>query len=200
MNWGLGVFVVSVGLFVCFICGAMPLKMQRVVAWLVHKVKGSKDVFEFDQVEDCLWMGRRPLVEEDVELLRSKGVGLVLCVLEEREMVVGKDCIERKGIEMKVVHVPDFFAPSVHQIEESLHFIRNGLEKGVSVYIHCKGGKGRSAVIAICHLMHKYSWTRRQAYEFLRGKRSITGLDQWCGVRPQWRVIEQWRLHRIKQR
>ena len=44
-------------------------------------------------------------------------------------------------------------APSVEEIEEGVAFIKSFKEKNESVYIHCKAGRGRSALLVVCYLI-----------------------------------------------
>jgi protein-tyrosine phosphatase len=58
-----------------------------------------------------------------------------------------------------------------------------------TVYVHCNGGKGRSAVIVIAYLMKRYKLTREEAYRSLRAHRKIANLKSMFGLKPQWRVL-----------
>nr|CCA14620.1 conserved hypothetical protein [Albugo laibachii Nc14] len=85
----------------------------------------------------------------------------------------------------------DFSAPSLatikrfHQIVQSvlllegsfihLHscvsFIDTQITQGKTVYIHCKAGRGRSALIAIAFLLQNRRWELKQAIKFVTSKR-----------------------------
>ena len=47
----------------------------------------------------------------------------------------------------------DFQPPSVPAIQQGLEVIEEVRGRGNSVYLHCKAGKGRSAVVAACYLI-----------------------------------------------
>ena len=47
----------------------------------------------------------------------------------------------------------DFQPPSLDKIREGLEVIYQVKASGNSVYLHCKAGKGRSAVVAACYLI-----------------------------------------------
>ena len=47
----------------------------------------------------------------------------------------------------------DFQPPSLGNIRQSLEVIDQVKTTGNSVYLHCKAGKGRSAVVAACYLI-----------------------------------------------
>lgn len=58
---------------------------------------------------------------------------------------------------MKQLHLPtvDHFEPSASQITEAVRFIQDYKNRGEKVYVHCKGGHGRSASIAMCWMMNE---------------------------------------------
>ena len=47
----------------------------------------------------------------------------------------------------------DFQPPSLENIGQGLEVIDQVKTTGNSVYLHCKAGKGRSAVMAACYLI-----------------------------------------------
>ena len=47
----------------------------------------------------------------------------------------------------------DFQPPSLPCIQQGLDIIEQEKTSGQSVYVHCKAGKGRSAVVAACYLI-----------------------------------------------
>ena len=47
----------------------------------------------------------------------------------------------------------DFKPPSLPTIQEGLTIIEQMKANGHSVYVHCKAGKGRSAVVVACYLI-----------------------------------------------
>ena len=58
---------------------------------------------------------------------------------------------------MKQLHLPtvDHFEPTSSQITEAVRFIQDYKNRGEKVYVHCKGGHGRSASIAMCWMMNE---------------------------------------------
>ena len=64
-----------------------------------------------------------------------------------------------RGIERMHLNVPDFQAPSRAQIQQAVKFIDDCVLRGGTVYVHCNGGKGRSATVAACYLLkHEGAW------------------------------------------
>jgi protein-tyrosine phosphatase len=57
--------------------------------------------------------------------------------------------------------------------------------------LHCNGGKGRSAVIAIAVLMVLRGWTKEQAFAYVLARRAIANLPRLGGIMPQWQVLAE---------
>ena len=65
-------------------------------------------------------------------------------------------CQDWNSLGVKQLRLPtvDFDnAPSIPQIKKGLEFIEHFIEKGESVYVHCKAGRGRSVVLVMCYLI-----------------------------------------------
>ena len=68
-------------------------------------------------------------------------------------------CINRsESVALKWSHTTsnyhfDFTPPTLDSIKEGLQIITKAQSKKHTVYIHCKAGRGRSAVITACYLM-----------------------------------------------
>lgn len=58
---------------------------------------------------------------------------------------------------IKQLHLPtvDHFEPTLSQMTEAVRFIQEYKNKGERVYVHCKGGHGRAASIAMCWMMNE---------------------------------------------
>lgn len=54
-----------------------------------------------------------------------------------------------------------------------MQFIQEKQASGVRVYVHCKGGNGRSAAIAFCWLLYARKMTLLEAQEYINEKRSV---------------------------
>lgn len=54
-----------------------------------------------------------------------------------------------------------------------MQFIQEKQASGVRVYVHCKGGNGRSAAIAFCWLLYARKMTLLEAQEYISEKRSV---------------------------
>jgi protein-tyrosine phosphatase len=61
--------------------------------------------------------------------------------------------LRAEGIELLHLPAPDLEPASPHQLERGVAFVRDALERGGRVLIHCQHGIGRSALLALCVLV-----------------------------------------------
>lgn len=56
---------------------------------------------------------------------------------------------------IKTLHLPteDRLAPTLHDLERGVEFIKNEVREGGKVYVHCRQGVGRGPTMAIAYLM-----------------------------------------------
>merc|ERR1711964_316419 len=90
---------------------------------------------------------------------------------------------EAYGIERHIVNVCDFTgAPSVEEIDNCIDFIMNSPGK---VYIHCKAGRCRSALIVVALLIKERGLTPREAFNEVKKARHhvVFHAPQWQRVR-----------------
>ena len=82
------------------------------------------------------------------------------------------------GIDYKQTAVTDFTGVArLEQIKDSIDFIKKHRDMNQNVYIHCKAGRYRSALMTACYLIHQYQMTPEEARDRLKGLRSIVILD-----------------------
>ncbi|KAI8049418.1 protein-tyrosine phosphatase-like protein [Gilbertella persicaria] len=57
------------------------------------------------------------------------------------------------------LETPDFSIPSIEMIRQGIQEIEHRKQQNPksTVYLHCKAGRGRSAVIAVCYLLRTYT-------------------------------------------
>jgi len=73
------------------------------------------------------------------------------------------DLYERCRIEQLWLPTVDFQAPSLEFVVDGVEFIQRNLEKGDSVYVHCKAGRARSATVVLCWMVKYRGMTVEQA-------------------------------------
>lgn len=82
------------------------------------------------------------------------------------------------GIEFMQVKVRDYYGvASVEQLESGVAFIRKHKELNQTVYVHCKAGRYRSALMVACYLCHERNMRPEEATALLKSIRPIVVLD-----------------------
>lgn len=117
-----------------------------------------------NQPSGKLWLGAIPLKDKNHQInLADKEMKLVvLSVIKRKELttptpfsdpVTPDDWKDLSIAEHKIIEAKDFEVPTDEQIKEGVNFIEQQTRKGKTLYVHCKAGKGRSAIIVACYLL-----------------------------------------------
>jgi hypothetical protein len=200
-HWGIaGAVVLLLYAIGIYLFGLPPRCAQRLESRIIRSFKAPKR-WSFTEIEPLLFLGGLPRWPSHIEELRANGVGAVLSLNETWEMSLSPTCIrEDCAMVHRQLPTPDFFAPEHRDVVEAVAFIQKHIRAGVGVYVHCNGGKGRSAVCVISYLIYAYAWTADEAYDFVRLKRNIAHLKALFGLRAQWRVIKRFERQLNKSR
>jgi atypical dual specificity phosphatase len=89
------------------------------------------------------------------------------------------------GAEQKIIPAEDFNPLTQDQIKEAVEFLKKQDDAGVTTYVHCKAGRGRSATAVVCFLMQKFGLTAENAKEKVRVSRPQINLNSY-----QWQAIK----------
>jgi len=121
------------------------------------------------QVDEFVWLGGY----HGWQLSKFEGLGIEAVVNLCYETNGPRSWYTKKGI--KHLHLPtiDHFEPTLIDIERAVDFIYESVQNRQRVYIHCFGGRGRSAAVAICYLMKMYGWEAYQAQQVLLKRRPL---------------------------
>lgn len=105
----------------------------------------------------------------DVERLAAAGVGAVINLCEEFD---GHERdFARRGLAYLRLPTLDYHSPAVADLERGVAFIERHARDGRRVYVHCKAGRKRSAVLALCWLIASRGLTPDEAAAELRRAR-----------------------------
>ena len=108
----------------------------------------------FSDVDGGVMLGATPmLIAGHVEALHRDGVRAVVNLQAEYEGPLEAYAALHPPIEMLRVPVTDHVEPTVAELEQAVAFIRQHRAQGERVLIHCKGGHGRSAAVAMAWLI-----------------------------------------------
>lgn len=119
-------------------------------------------------IDDHVALGGLP-TRRDVRRLLDAGVRAVVNLCDEfngheREF-------RRAGAAYLRLPTPDYHSPSVADLARGVEFIRERVARGEKVLIHCKAGRKRSVVLAICYLAASRGASAAQAAEAIRRAR-----------------------------
>ncbi|RLN91296.1 hypothetical protein BBJ28_00018274 [Nothophytophthora sp. Chile5] len=123
-------------------------------------------------VDSHVFLGAAPMAfMPHVDALFARGVRAVVNMCDEYSGPVA----QYKRLHIKQLRLPtlDHTEPSLQSLETAVAFIQEQRDSGVRVYVHCKGGSGRSAAVAFCWLLHHRGMTPREAQEYLAEKRRV---------------------------
>jgi len=154
---------------------------------------------EYTRLNDSLLAGRMPVSERHVETLRAEGVTTVINLCEDREywdgerQAVAAACA-RAGITELRLPVIDGSTVSAAVLEEAAAAAAGD---GV-VYVHCRGGRERSAAVTIALLAAASGTSVDEAHERALGLRpgfrplpwQVEGVRSWLRDRGGSRILE----------
>jgi atypical dual specificity phosphatase len=160
---------------------------------------GSVGRLEYTRLHDTLLAGRMPVSERHVEALRSEGVTLVINLCEDREYWDGeREAVETAcagaGIAEHRLPVIDGSTVSADVLERAVEAASNGHV----VYVHCRGGRERSATVAIAILAAASGSSVEEAHDRAVGLRpgfkplpwQVEGVRSWLRERDGRRILD----------
>lgn len=137
----------------------------------------------WNQINENIILGAIPLRNKghDDFLIRSLEISSVLSILEEFEwenkgtfsIPVKPEDWSRRKIPHLQIRSPDFSSINLSDIDVGVEFLRRQALENRTTYVHCKAGKGRSAMVVICYLMKERFMLPDEAFRFVKGKRPL---------------------------
>ena len=64
-------------------------------------------------------------------------------------------------------------APSLDWLSRQVEFVEEQRRAGRTVYVHCRNGVSRSAMVVLAYLMQTRGWSRDEALAFARARRPV---------------------------
>jgi hypothetical protein len=101
-----------------------------------------------------------------VDDLRAAGIDAFVDLTEEGELPAYAP--DLGGLEYRRAAIRDFGVPTVDQMEAILGALDELLASGRTVYLHCRGGVGRTGTVVGCYLVHQ-GWTADEALASIDG-------------------------------
>lgn len=149
------------------------------IDWLDPSVAGSVGLTFAPGKKSISLSGIRWDRDLDVDLaaLVSAGVGVLVCLLEDRDLAPNgiSDLFaraEQHDLEVLRLPIPDQGVPTdANDVDDLLEALDARVRAGSKVVIHCLGGLGRTGVIGGCWLIRR-GLTAEEALAMLRQVRS----------------------------
>lgn len=138
--------------------------------WFVSRALGRRHWW--DRVDDHVVLGALPFAS-DVPRLAAEGVRAAVNTCEEYAGPAAE--YARAGINQLRIPTTDFNPPRLEDLERAVAYIRERAERGESVYVHCKAGRGRSVTVVLCWLVESQRLTPDEALEYVRARRPHVG-------------------------
>ena len=85
---------------------------------------------------------------EDVAVLRYQGFTTVLCLAEDGPI----DEMRRAGLQVCHEPIRDFAAPDAETLDRCVKFVREAVDRGERVLVHCHAGYGRTGTVLAAYL------------------------------------------------
>ncbi len=133
--------------------------------------------------------------------LLDQGTHLILDLTEEGEAglkpyfhLFNEDAIKiNRLVVYKRIPIQDFSRPSPEKIVEILDTIDAGLSEGKNIYLHCRGGRGRTGTVVGCYLV-RHGTLGEKALEMIQVlRREIPGgNEQSPETEEQRRMVMEW--------
>eukprot|EP00795_Rhopilema_esculentum_P016631 gene16632-8065_t len=124
---------------------------------LYNLIRSRIDRNWYDRIDHTIVLGALPFFSTARKLAEEEGVKGVISLNQEYELkYLSPTAIQWDDLGVKQLKIPtlDFdAAPSIQEIQKGIDFINYYREKNQSVYIHCKAGRGRSALLVTCYLI-----------------------------------------------
>ena len=139
--------------------GAGPTWAKACYARVARATQRSK-AFEYTQLDGAhaqLLMGAVPRSAAHLQALHDEGVRAVVTLNQAWEPQAPSATFNEAGLAQLRLPTPDYAAPSQRDIRRAVAFIDQHLQAGHRVYVHCNGGKGRSAVCTLAYLISQVS-------------------------------------------
>lgn len=147
-------------------------KLYPVIRFTYEKVQGHR---WYDEITNDLWLGGAPTYPRDYQYLLKQGIRAVVDIRDERSDDL--ELYARQGINHLKLRVPDMHMPPLDILTEGVDFMKDQIDQGRIVYVHCAKGRGRSAALIAAYLMKHNEMNYDTAKNLLEFKRRLVKLE-----------------------
>jgi atypical dual specificity phosphatase len=146
----------------------------------------------YSKIDDNIYLGALPLknkghIEELKNLAKKENKELAILTivepweLEEHLLSTPVTCEDwkKEKIDQQPISVIDGQPPALDQLKIAAKFIDDQIAKNKIVYVHCKAGRGRSAMAVAAYYLYKdEELSVSDVIKSIKAKRSVTKLDK----------------------
>jgi len=153
---------------------------DKIYRWLT-----GGPVKRYSIIDEHIWIGGQPRGAGFSKLVKY-GITGVINMRSEYHYTLHKDLIK---IHLLLLPTDDNEAPSIEHLHQGVDFIKDQVEQGGKVYIHCWEGLGRSATMAAAYFISQGN-SVDQSWAYIKRRRSF--------VRPtptQIERLEEFSIH-----
>jgi len=129
----------------------------------------------FDQITPNIWLGGAPSYARDYDFILEHQITSVINIRAEREDNVA--FYDKNDITHIQYKVPDVTIPQDEVISHAVEWMKDEIEDGRVVLVHCAKGRGRSATLVAAYLMKEEGMTVEEANALMKKNRPLTKLE-----------------------
>jgi hypothetical protein len=138
----------------------------------------------WNEIDTNLYLGAVPLrLMGHNDILKDLGINVIISLNEPFELNIDTKSWNDYNIDNIIIDAKDYHAVSKDKLILVVNLIKDLIIKHKKIYIHCKGGRGRSASVVICYLLkhglyngHKFN-SIDEVMAYVKGKRSVINLN-----------------------
>ena len=135
---------------------------------------------------------------DDLTGLKRMGIQVLVCLMEQaelQELLLEEEAADCKKVGLEFIHfpIPDFGLPANEDAVRKLVIdLKNYIEEGKKIAVHCRMGIGRSSTIAAATLIALGNHTTATAFEAIGKARGLDVPDTKQQIEWVERFEERW--------
>jgi hypothetical protein len=166
--------------------------------YLYYRISLYKKLLECTYYpEDCPWwseiidgiiLGAIPLKNyyHDYILVNEENIKCVLTILEPFEIdtitylsqPVSQEDWTKYSIDQKIINSEDFGPLKLKDLHEAVLYLEQCVSSKKKIYVHCKAGHGRSAMVTIAYLIKNHGMSLDEAHIYTKDRRSTVNINR----------------------